>query len=325
MRPSFLIVFSLLACLASAPLRAESETALAELMLASAPAPSEIAKLSGTDGWWPEPPEFLGRLDPATGLRTLIMQSFRLPEPGTRDRIMLALSAYASAESAAARFSDMEPDDNRNFGSTHVLLSPENGQMRLHVAHNPKGQSLRVQKGRYILRLTHWSDGPHLSVDQMTELSDRTLERLNALERGRLKRPARSSEQARHLPLSSPGLGAIMGTASGPMEWAAFDHAEGENIPDPDLLKFLEKHMRPQSVALRRWPLLNTPGGQVVDALLFSLADRQAAQAFMALDRKNRTPERLVLAPLPQYESHLEGESGEYGGKFTLTFAVGRT
>ncbi|TAN44008.1 MAG: hypothetical protein EPN26_17075 [Rhodospirillales bacterium] len=131
---------------------------------------------------------------------------------------------------------------------------------------------------------------------------------------------------ARLLPLSTPSLGPVMGTASGPSQWAAFDMAEGENVPDPELNNFLEKWMRPEGIALRRWPLLNaTKGGQVVDALLIPFKSAASAREFLTLDRKNRAPERLIADPLPQIASHLEKETGERGGKKTLVLAKGRT
>ena len=307
------------------PLQAESVGLLAESMLAATPNAHEVGKLSGVDGWWEEPPEFLDRLDPATGLITLVLQSYRRPEPGTRDRLMLAFSAYRSAETAAARFLDMEPDDNLNFGPVHTMPEHEDGQNRLHVSANPRGQSLRSQKGRFILRLTHWTDNPPMTSKEMIQLADLAFDRLRALERGKLKPPPPPA-LARLLPLSSPYLGSVMGTASGPSQWAAFDMAKGENVPDPQLYRFLEKWMRPEGIALRRWPLLNAAkGGQVVDALLIPFKSEGAAREFLALDRKNRSPERLIADPLPQIASHLEKETGERGGKKTLVMAKGRT
>jgi hypothetical protein len=303
---------------------AASDGQLAETLLAAVPGVQEIKKASGHGGWWSEPPEFLGRLDPATGLRTLILQSYRLPEQGTRERIMMAVSAYVSVEAAHARFNDMEPQDNRNFGPMQNLSPGSHGQARLHSSPRPRGQTLRAQEGRYILRLTHWTDGQPMTVAQMTQLTEIAFERLRELDQEKRPLPAQPP-LAGHLPHDTLHLGKPLGTAAGPLEWAAFDRAEGENIPDPELRDILVHHMRPFIATLRRWPLTTVASGQVVDALLFRLDDVKAAKLYLEQDRNNRLPERLRPSPLGKTPSHLEKPSGERGSRTSLVFAQGKT
>lgn len=308
---------------AVSPSRAASDGQLAETLLAAAPSPHDIGKASALGGWWPEPPEFLGRLDPATGLRTLILQSYRQPEQGTRERIMLAISAYVSREAASARFNDMEPQDARLYGQTLAFNALGREQSRLHASIRPRGQTLRVQEGRYIIRVTHWTDGPSLPASQMAHLANLTLERLGELEQE--KRPLPAQPHLAHLlPSSTEHLGPAMGTAAGPVEWVSFNRAEGENLPDRKLRDFLAAQMKPKQVALRRWPLNNAPGGQVVDAMMFKLTDATSAKRFMDMDKTTRAPERLKDAPLADIPSYLEMQSGERGSRMTLVAAKGK-
>jgi hypothetical protein len=306
------------------PALAATDGQLAEVLLAAMPQASDIKKVSGHKRWWPEPPEFLGRLDPATGLRTLVIQSFRLPEQGTRERVMVAISAYVSREAAHARFNDMEPQDSRNYGQPQNLGLRGHEQLRLHTNMNPRGQTLRVQEGRYILRVTHWTDGLPLQPQQMMQLVAGAVERLNELDQER--RPLPALPPLTHLlPDTTDSLGKPMGTAGGPLEWASFDRAEGEYVPDQEIRDFLVKQLAQPQITLRRWPLLTAQSGQVVDAMLLRLADAKAARKFMELDKSNRSPERLVLGPLESMASYLEKQSGERGSKMTLVFAQGST
>jgi hypothetical protein len=313
---------TLLALVLPAWAQAASDGQLAETLLAAMPQVSDINKAGSHHGWWPEPAEFLGRLDPATGLRTLVLQSFRLPEQGTRERIMVAISAYVSREAAHARFNDMEPQDGRTYGPAQNLGLHGHEQLRLHSSVHPRGQTLRAQEGRYILRITHWTDGLPLTPAQMTQLSFGIATRLNELDQE--KRPLPAGPPLIHLlGQEIEGLGKPMGTAAGPVEWVSFDRAEGENVPDLDLRDLLKKQMRPPIVTLRRWPLSTASSGQVVDAMLFQTTDARSAAKFMVLDRANRSSERLVLSPLPQVPSYMEKESGERGSKKTVVFSKG--
>ncbi len=325
MRRAFLILAALFALFPGCPARAASDIQLPEMLLAAMPQTSDIRKTSGHDGWWQEPPEFLGRLDPATGLRTLVLQSFRLPEQGTRERIMMAISAYVSPEAAHARFNDMEPQDNRAYGQTQTLAQTHKSeQMRLHSTARPRGQTLRVQEGRYILRVTHWTDGLPLTPAQMAQLAHLSIDRLSELDREKRPLPA-PPPLAKHLPQETPKLAKPLGTAAGPIEWAAFDRALGENVPDPSLKDFLDKTATPPMIALRRWPLTTAPPGQVVDAMLFRLADAKSALRYLVLERENRLPERLQLSPMAKLPSYMELSSGERGTKISLVFAKERT
>lgn len=325
MRRFLILLTPILVLLLSTPsTRAASVGQLAEALLAATPNAHEIGKISGHGGWWPEPSEFLGRLDPATGLRTLVLQSYRLPEQGTRERIMVAVSAYVSREAAGARFNDMEPQDSRTYGQMLPVAQPPHEQIRLHASLRPRGQTLRVQEGRYILRVTHWTDSSPMSASQMTQIANLCLERLAEIDLE--KRPLPAQPHLAHLlPQETPSLGPALGTAAGPVEWAAFNRAEGENIPDPRLRDFLARQMQPTQVALRRWPLLGASGGQVVEAMLFRLEDARAVQRFMELDRDNRSPERLKPAPIAKWPSYMEKQSGERGSRMTLVAAKAKT
>lgn len=323
-------IFSFLAALLPiltipASTRAASDGQLAEMLLAAAPTVQEVRKATGLEGWWPEPGEFMGRLDPATGLRTLILQSYRLSEPGTRERVMVAISAYVSREAAAARFIDMEPQDNRNYGPAQNESHQGHEQMRLHASQRPRGVSLRLQEGRYILRVTHWSDGPMMGLAHLSQLAHASIERLMEFDLEKRPLPAQPP-LAVHLPEETEFLGKSLGTAAGPLEWASFDRAEGENIPDPDLKAHLSKHMRPPVVTMRRWPLLKAAGGQVVQALLFRFDENRAAAKFLSLDKENRSPERLNPEP-PSLRAlaFIERPSGERGSRMTLSFVSGRS
>lgn len=308
---------------AAGPVLAEPAKPLApETLLVALVRDEEIeAEFGSTDLWWPQPPEFMGTLDPAPGLKTLVLQTFRRIEDNNTDRLIGALSLYESETAAAAAFRDLAPSDSRAYGSS--TTGPALGHAsRYYQRREPMGSCLRIQLGPFILRLSHWTDARVLSPAALARLAAPMIKRVETLWAGRLASPPLPAETAL-LPKDGGPYGPILGTAVGPPEWGSFSRVEGIDVATPMLRDFLVQQLDPPKLLLRRYALRQAPG-QVLDVTIYPFSDTGSAQAFLTLDRDTRSAERVVLHPIPGLLSFLERPSGEVGQRIDLEFAKGR-
>jgi hypothetical protein len=283
----------------------------------------DLAQAFGApDQWWPLPPEFLGTLDFVPGLKTLVVQTFRATGENRTDRLLVSLSLYAGREVAEARFHDLLLDDIRSYGPVASHAPDIGEEARLHLGAQPRGATLRLHAGPFVLRLTHWSAGPLMSQEELAKLARPVLGRLEAMKNG--KRPGpRLPDLAAALPPEGGAFSPILGTAAGPAEWGAFLPVEGDMLPSAQWRDFLIQQMSPPEILTRRYALKSV-AGTVVDVTLFPMADPGSAQAWMNLDRESRDQSRVQLMPLPSLPSYQVRPSGERGTSLDLLFAKGR-
>jgi hypothetical protein len=320
---AFLGLILAVAQAAMAPAWARDRASNADALLDCGLTEDDLVQAFGApDQWWPLPPEFLGTLDFVPGLKTLVVQTFRATGGNRTDRLLVSLSLYGGREVAEARFRDLLLDDIRAYGPA-ASHAPEIGEgARLHLGIQPRGATLRLHAGPFILRLTHWSDGPLLSQEELARLARPILGRLEDLKNGKRPLPALPA-LASALPPAGGAFSPVLGTAAGPPEWGAFLPVEGDMQPSPMLRDFLIQQMAPPEIITRRYALKSV-AGTVVDVTLFPMADPGSAQAWMNLDRETRDPSRVQLMPLASLPSYLVQPSGERGTSLDLLFAKGR-
>lgn len=294
--------------------RAPADVRPADL-LAAAVQPSDLARITGGDAWWPLPPEsFVGLPQPGGPEMFRVVQSYQQSLIAGQPRLECVLGVYRTEAVARQAWAsllakvDGERIDGPAIGDVAVWHS---GGYDVEPA-----LSLRFRRGRVAARVTMLGGEPN--AEFLAAVGRVEVQRIDHLLAGKLRARPLPIRMRRLLPPESAthGIGPLLHSVRMPLEaWASVDNLGA----DPAGALATLQSLGTEELAHRRYRIAGRE--QLLELTLFPMRDSAAARTWLAEFQNAIKPEeRLEPGATGADAAMAVFEDGTY----ELQFAKGR-
>jgi hypothetical protein len=277
----------LFACLLAMPLAtaAQQTTPTPEQLLAATLHAGDLSGIGG--GWWDDAPEFNDRLEPdanADMLGLVMAHVYGKPDESPAE-VATGIHLYARAAAALDAFAASAATDLQDFDST--FDGPRVGEQSRYLrqtanADHEGGVALRFRYSRYLVRIEIGGDPSSLPPTRLAKLGTIVVERLSALDAGKLAAPA-PPPLAQALPPADTMFTPVLGTAElSPQSWAwVWASRAGRLVISWHLTGILRDNVMNEAPVLRRYGLASSRSS-VAEVTVMPFRTAGAAQAYLS-------------------------------------------
>jgi hypothetical protein len=312
----------LFACLLGMPRAgaAQQTTPTPEQLLAATLHAADLSGLGG--GWWDDAPEFNDRLEPDAGadMRSFVIAHVYGKPDEWPAEVATGIHLYAQAAAALDAFGTSAATDLQDFDST--FDGPRVGEQSRYLRQTADsghegGVALRFRYSRYLVRIEIGGDPSSLAPTRLAKLGTIVVERLSALDAGKLAAPA-LPPLAQTLPAADATFTPVLGTADlSPQSWAwVWANQAGRLVISWHLTGILRDNVKNEAPVLRRYGLANSRGS-IAEVTVMPFRTDGAAQAYLSEAKREdsrraglteQEGEIVVSPPIPDVAPAYRGD-----------------
>jgi hypothetical protein len=282
------------------PVSAETVPAPEQLLAATLHADDLANAKIEPGGWWDDAPEFNDRLesDASPGMLALVMGHVVGRPDEAPAELATSLRLYRAAAASADDFAATAALDRQDYGT--AVEGPKLGDQSRYLRQaaddqHEGGAALRFQYGRYLARIDVGGKAGSLAPDQLAALGKIVIQRLAAIDAGKLSAPA-LPDLAKSLPPAESAFAPVLGTATMARQaWSwIWSNRNSSLVVSPRLAAMLRDETSAGGAPVMRRYVIAAAPSNVAEVTLMPFPDGDTAAQYLA-EIKREDPRRAAI------------------------------